>query len=148
MHTVARTFTPADVQAFAAASGDWNPAHVDPLAARRLIAGGPIVHGVHALLWALDGPGESGLARIRCSFRQPVRVGERASARLLAAADGTLAIAMEAGGRDALEATIEWASAGATDRTFRRHRAGRAGPADGGRAGVRARVRSTSRAAT
>ena len=48
MQTV-RTFTPADVEAFAAASGDWNPAHVDPLAARRLIAGGPIVHGMHAL---------------------------------------------------------------------------------------------------
>src|SRR5687768_5604064 len=107
MEHESRTFTPADVQAFAAVSGDWNPAHVDALAARRLIAGGPIVHGVHALLWALDatGPGP-GLARIRCTFRQPVRVGEHASARVAA---GVLAI--QSGGRDGLEATVDWAEA-------------------------------------
>ena len=80
MERASRTFTPAETEAFAAVSGDWNPAHVDPLAARRLIAGGPIVHGVHVLLWALDatGPG-TGLARVRCTFRQPVRIGEHAS---------------------------------------------------------------------
>jgi hypothetical protein len=112
MQTV-RTFTPADVEAFAAASGDWNPAHVDPLAARRLIAGGPIVHGMHALLWALDASGAAaGLAGLRGTFRQPVRVGERASVRLLPGASGSLAIAIEAGGRDALEASVDWASAG------------------------------------
>jgi NAD(P)-dependent dehydrogenase (short-subunit alcohol dehydrogenase family) len=112
MHSAARTFTPADVEAFAAASGDWNPAHVDPLAARRLIAGGPIVHGVHALLWALDGaPAGSGLARVRCTFRQPVRVGERATATLRVGEDGTQAVAVQSGGRDALEAAIEWRAA-------------------------------------
>jgi hypothetical protein len=107
MEHASRTFTPADVQAFAAVSGDWNPAHVDALAARRLIAGGPIVHGVHVLLWALDatGPGP-GLARVRCTFRQPVRVGEHASARVAA---GVLAI--QSGGRDGLEATVDWAEA-------------------------------------
>jgi len=50
MERASRTFTPAETEAFAAVSGDWNPAHVDPLAARRLIAGGPIAHGVHVLL--------------------------------------------------------------------------------------------------
>jgi NAD(P)-dependent dehydrogenase (short-subunit alcohol dehydrogenase family) len=110
MERASRTFTPAETEAFAAVSGDWNPAHVDPLAARRLIAGGPIVHGVHALLWALDatGPG-TGLARVRCTFRQPVRVGEHASATLGATADGALAI--ESGGRDALEAWVDWGAA-------------------------------------
>jgi hypothetical protein len=107
MEHASRTFPPADVEAFAAVSGDWNPAHVDALAARRLIAGGPIVHGVHVLLWALDaaGPGP-GLARVRCTFRQPVRVGEHASAT----SDGT-SVAVESGGRDAIEATVEWGAA-------------------------------------
>jgi hypothetical protein len=107
MEHASRTFTPADVEAFAAVSGDWNPAHVDALAARRLIAGGPIAHGVHVLLWALDatGPGP-GLARVRCTFRQPVRVGEHASAT----GDGT-SVAVASGGRDAIEATVEWDAA-------------------------------------
>jgi MaoC dehydratase-like protein/short subunit dehydrogenase len=110
MERASRTFTPAETEAFAALSGDWNPAHVDPLAARRLIAGGPIAHGIHVLLWALDatGPG-SGFARVRCTFRQPVRVGEQASATL--GADGALAI--QSGGRDAIEATVDWAAAAA-----------------------------------
>lgn len=39
---------------FAKLSGDWNPMHVDAVAARRTQPGAPVVHGVHALLWALD----------------------------------------------------------------------------------------------
>ena len=49
-----RTFERADQEAFAAFSGDRNPIHLDALAARRTIAGAPIVHGIHGLLWALD----------------------------------------------------------------------------------------------
>lgn len=49
-----RSFDMAQQRAFAALSGDWNPMHMDPLAARRTQAGRPVVHGVHAALWALD----------------------------------------------------------------------------------------------
>ncbi|MBF0166188.1 MAG: hypothetical protein HQL45_01050 [Alphaproteobacteria bacterium] len=49
-----RRFTQEDQTLFARLSGDWNPLHVDPIAARRLLFGAPVVHGVHALLWALD----------------------------------------------------------------------------------------------
>jgi acyl dehydratase/NADP-dependent 3-hydroxy acid dehydrogenase YdfG len=49
-----RQFGMADQLAFAALSGDYNPMHVDALAARRTQAGAPVVHGMHALLWALD----------------------------------------------------------------------------------------------
>lgn len=49
-----RTFTLTDQQAFAALSGDRNPMHLDAEAARRTQAGEPVVHGVHAVLWALD----------------------------------------------------------------------------------------------
>jgi NAD(P)-dependent dehydrogenase (short-subunit alcohol dehydrogenase family) len=114
MQTVSRTFTPGEVEEFAAASGDWNPAHVDAHAARRSIAGQPIAHGVHALLWAIDAAGDlpSGLARVRCTFRQPVRVGDRATATVRRDT-GAFVVALDAAGRDALEATIDWAEAAA-----------------------------------
>jgi len=49
-----RAFTQADQQEFARLSGDDNPMHVDAIAARRLLFGGPVVHGIHALCCALD----------------------------------------------------------------------------------------------
>ena len=65
----------ADQLAFAALSGDYNPMHMDVLAARRTQAGAPVVHGMHALLWALEelaaaeliGPP---LCEIRAQFRK------------------------------------------------------------------------------
>ncbi len=47
-------FSSADQDWFAEISGDYNPMHVDPVAARRTQAGAPVVHGMHSLLWALD----------------------------------------------------------------------------------------------
>jgi len=61
-----RTFSMDDQQRFAELSGDRNPIHLDPLAARRTQAGAVVVHGVHAVLWALEQ-----LARENC-LRQPV----------------------------------------------------------------------------
>lgn len=49
-----RLFTLEDQRAFAHFSGDANPIHVDPVAARRSLAGAPLVHGVHLLVWGLD----------------------------------------------------------------------------------------------
>ena len=47
-------FNTVDVESFARASGDFNPMHVDPVFARRLITGGQTVHGMYTLLFALD----------------------------------------------------------------------------------------------
>ena len=49
-----RIFTPADQQWFASLSGDSNPIHMDSIAARRTLAGVPVVHGIHNMLWALN----------------------------------------------------------------------------------------------
>ncbi|RYD86011.1 MAG: SDR family NAD(P)-dependent oxidoreductase [Verrucomicrobiaceae bacterium] len=43
-----------DSQAFARLSGDFNPLHVDPVAARRLQFGACVVHGVHVSLAMLE----------------------------------------------------------------------------------------------
>ena len=50
----------ADSNAFASLSGDFNPLHIDTTAARRLLFGSAVPHGVHILLSALEGAlGES-----------------------------------------------------------------------------------------
>src|SRR5579859_3690254 len=49
-----REFSMAGQESFACLSGDANPMHVDRVAARRTEPGEPIVHAVHAILWALD----------------------------------------------------------------------------------------------
>src|SRR5262245_50759968 len=76
-----RKFNFEDQIAFAALSGDYNPIHVDALAARRLLFGAPLVHGVHSVMWALDSCLQNStealeLHSLRTTFFKPVRVGE------------------------------------------------------------------------
>ena len=74
-----RVFTAADQLDFGARSRDVNPMHVDEVAARRLISGRQVVHGVHTLLQALDfwapAPGLR-LTHVQCNFDQPISVGD------------------------------------------------------------------------
>jgi NAD(P)-dependent dehydrogenase (short-subunit alcohol dehydrogenase family) len=46
--------TEADTSAFADLSGDFNPVHIDATAARRLLFGSAVPHGIHVLLSGLD----------------------------------------------------------------------------------------------
>jgi NAD(P)-dependent dehydrogenase (short-subunit alcohol dehydrogenase family)/acyl dehydratase len=84
-----RTFSTDDQLSFARLSGDFNPMHVDPVAARRLMFGRPVVHGIHALLWALDTllaqrekagdiiAGRSvSIVSLQSNFRAPIIVGD------------------------------------------------------------------------
>jgi NADP-dependent 3-hydroxy acid dehydrogenase YdfG len=76
----ARTFTLDDQHAFAALSGDSNPMHLDAKAARRTQAGRVVVHGVHAVLWALDagaGAAPAGLETLTVRFDRMIYVGDR-----------------------------------------------------------------------
>ena len=49
-----RKFSLSDQIDFGRFSGDTNPIHIDPVAARRTLHGVCIVHGMHAILWALE----------------------------------------------------------------------------------------------
>jgi acyl dehydratase len=75
-----RTFTEEDQLFFARASGDINPMHVSATAARRLITGKLVVHGIHILMSAIEcwqNDGDVAPISIRCSFDNPVSVGDR-----------------------------------------------------------------------
>lgn len=75
-----KSFTDRDQRDFAAASRDWNPMHVDAVAARRLLSGRQVVHGIHTLIHALNlwqHDGGSGRLRVECNFANPVNVGDR-----------------------------------------------------------------------
>src|SRR5262245_41355017 len=103
-----RAFAQAEIDAFAAASGDFNPIHVDPLAARRLIGGATLVHGVHALLWALEeslGSRPRRLVALDASFRQAIRVGESVACTAHDSGD-RLHLEVQAEGRVALTADV------------------------------------------
>ncbi len=73
-------FAPADVEAYAAASGDDNPLHADPALAARVGLERPPIHGM-LLVGCLEPflaawrPGTT-LARLSAKFIRPVLVGE------------------------------------------------------------------------
>lgn len=79
---IVRTLTLQDIQAFAAVSGDTNPAHLDPVYADATLFHGVIAHGMWggALISALlgtvfPGPGTIYLEQV-LHFSRPVRVGD------------------------------------------------------------------------
>ncbi len=79
-----RVFTSADQEQFAALSGDYNPMHMDAGAARRTIAGRPVVHGIHTILWGLDSlyrqiPDLPPLRSVTVRFDKAIHLGDRVS---------------------------------------------------------------------
>lgn len=80
--------------AFARLSGDFNPLHVDDLAARRLQFGGTVCHGVHLVLRAIEHIAASGalsglsVAAVSAVFHQPVRTGVAVQLSAVADASG------------------------------------------------------------
>jgi len=111
------TFTLADQTAFAALSGDWNPLHVDPVAARRTLMGAPVVHGVHLVLWAIERvlaahPGEAvSIAAIRAVFRKPAYLDREVTLRAKLEPDGAHRIDMISSDGNLLELTVRFGAA-------------------------------------
>jgi acyl dehydratase len=100
---VHRTFTNADQIAFERLSGDTNPLHMDPIAARRLLFGRPVVHGIHLVLWAVDDylrvSSERFLLRsIKVQFLRPVGVGEAVDSSIVAKQDQSVEIQLISAG--------------------------------------------------
>ena len=83
-----RTFAPDDQASFAGLTGDFNPIHLDPIAARRTQAGAVVVHGIHAILWALDklvglGSITEEIVSLRVQFTNFIYIGSQVDLTLL-----------------------------------------------------------------
>ncbi|NQV79670.1 MAG: hypothetical protein HQ495_03905 [Alphaproteobacteria bacterium] len=81
MSLFSRSFDQAAIERFAVLSGDTNPIHTDPVAARRLLFGTTVCHGVGLVLWALECLATQlnssvRLSRVAADFRAPVLVDE------------------------------------------------------------------------
>ncbi len=101
-----RVFTSDDQLAFAKLSGDFNPLHLDPLLARRLLFGKQVVHGLHALLWSLDDYLKScsrplTIKAVKADFKTGIGVGQTVSCRYAPADKQCVEIHLEADGTPA-----------------------------------------------
>jgi NAD(P)-dependent dehydrogenase (short-subunit alcohol dehydrogenase family) len=89
-----RRFGMPDQLRFAELSGDHNPMHLDAVAARRSQAGAPVVHGMHAILWALETLVQAGvvggeLSAINVQFRKFMYLDRPLDLRLAQHDEGT-----------------------------------------------------------
>ena len=108
-----RIFTFQDQIVFAEISGDRNPLHMDALAARRFLFGGPVVHGIHLLLWALetwlqDKAFSVFLRSLVADFFRPLDVGAEVSCELVSEHDGCVRIRLLSGGFTVAVVAFEW----------------------------------------
>ena len=99
-----RRFTLEDQLEFAEISGDWNPVHVDPVAARRTIYGDVVVHGIHALLWALEclahlSSEKRGLLHLKTKFKRQIHLGELIGCKLVQLDSNDFKLSLEAKGK-------------------------------------------------
>jgi len=111
--TFTRRFTLEDQTAFATLSGDWNPLHVDPIAARRTLFGAPVVHGAHLALWALETTlGESmqalQLDTCRAAFRRPAYLEQPMTTQVIERHDDSVQLVSTMDGACVLELTARF----------------------------------------
>jgi NAD(P)-dependent dehydrogenase (short-subunit alcohol dehydrogenase family) len=95
-----KLFDAAEQDRFARFSGDVNPIHLDEVAARRTQMGARVVHGINAVLWALEAlfrREELSVSRLQVNFLAPIYVGETAVAALERRSESQLRITISVG---------------------------------------------------
>ena len=108
-----RVFTRQDQEWFAGCSGDFNPIHLDPVAARRELPGAPVVHGMHLLLWALEvfasvrPPENVRIVRLKCSFSNPVYLDVPVEVQVVSVGETSVKMAMVQNGLKTAKCAVE-----------------------------------------
>ncbi len=101
---------------FARLSGDYNPIHIDPNAARRSLFGRPVVHGVHALLWSLEcWLGDKAplvMRTLKADFLSPIGIGNDMLCTLLWRDGSSVALEVQVDGVKAIGIHVELGSDG------------------------------------
>ena len=114
------SFTDDEVREFADLSGDHNPIHVDGVAARRLLFGRPVVHGMAGVLTALDAyaaHGGDAPGRLQVAFRRPMLMGTAIEVvRSAVDPDGTRLV-IRSGGEDLTILTLTGTAPGGHEDT-------------------------------
>ncbi|MDP9238290.1 MAG: MaoC family dehydratase [Chloroflexota bacterium] len=103
VNPVERTLTQAQLDAYADASGDHNPIHIDPSFAATTPFGGTIAHGMLVLaligevMYATHGAAWSTRGKLKVRFKAPARPGDTvtASAEPTKQAEGSLDYAIQ-----------------------------------------------------
>ncbi len=108
-----RVFTSDDQLAFAKLSGDYNPLHMDPMLARRLLFGREVVHGLQALLWCLDDQLKSriqplALRTVKANFQAGIGVGQTVGCRVTQQDEDRVAVKLETDSTPAAWIEIAW----------------------------------------
>jgi hypothetical protein len=108
-----RIFTRRDQADFAKLSGDNNPVHLDEMAARRLLFGRTVVHGMHLLLCSLDGWFQQNRApatikSLRVHFMKPVGLEEPVQFACQAEKSGRVKMEVTANGSLCAKVIFEW----------------------------------------
>lgn len=114
--TISICFPPKLQDAFSQLSGDYNPIHTDPVFARRTLAGGQVVHGIHQMLAALQSAlamkaaqkSEPEIVRIKALFVKPVLVGETIFLRLAEPQTDRTQVTGIYRNEEILKVTIDW----------------------------------------
>lgn len=111
-----RSFGIEDQERFARWSGDRNPMHMDPVAARRTAAGVAAVHGIHSLIWMLDqvAPACGGRrpARIEARFLRFIPVGAAVECSVVRDRPERLDTVLMLDGAPAVALVLRWAAQG------------------------------------
>jgi acyl dehydratase len=98
---------------FAALSGDFNPMHMDAIAARRTQAGARVVHGVHSLLWLLERiaarhPSLPAASVIKVRFQTMVYIGDRTRSEVVSLTATRLRARLLVAGTEALSLVLDF----------------------------------------
>jgi acyl dehydratase len=102
---------------FAGLSGDCNPMHVDPVAARRTLVGGRAVHGIHQTVAAMEAlltqfarqnRSDLTIAGFKAQFLKPVLVGDTVAFHLAKLTDETCLITGRIAGEIVCRVSIQF----------------------------------------